>query len=292
MISATVAGVAEFCWMPVEVVATGSPAFRATNVLGSQREEVLETPLVNAEALRKIAVVDGAISHRIVNIVLSSRRVHGKSSGDMSGVVCTSQKRPAKSLSQPPFESSDRCEEVVLSPDLSLPFGRRDRHLFRLDVCESQISEESPELLSQFLRRIRVEGEDTTGFQQTVSHEPLDEDDAIPVHLIFFQGITIVQRCIELPSLECRKVSCVVSLDNFHVFELSRFCSKVPIQFNHIVRLEPALLPPAFDLPRRQSLAVPNLQHIASVARDDLRELLHVGQLIVRHHFMSEDIGA
>lgn len=137
MIFAAITGVTKFGRVPMEVMTACSSALGALNIRASHFEDVLQAPFDRAEAAWKTAVEKQGISHRIVDLGLSSRRAHVKSFGDMSGALCTSRKRPAKVLLQPPFESGDRSEEVILPPDLPLPLWRRYKHLFSLDTRES-----------------------------------------------------------------------------------------------------------------------------------------------------------
>lgn len=141
----------------MKVMTACSSTLGTLDIGTSHFEDVLQTPIDCAEALRKTAVEVGVISHRIVNLLLSRCLAHIKSFCDMSGALCISQKQPAKPLLQPPSESGDRRKEIVLPPDLALTLGRRNGHLFRFDAREPQIVEECPEFLPEFTRCIRIE---------------------------------------------------------------------------------------------------------------------------------------
>ena len=136
MVSATVAGVTKLGRMPMEIVTSSPPTLGATKILTSHFINVLQAPLDRAKALWKIATEVRGISHRIVNLVLSPCFAHIKSFCEIGRALCTSQKKHAKLLLQPPSESGDRSKKVVLPPDLPFPLRRSYRHLFRLNASE------------------------------------------------------------------------------------------------------------------------------------------------------------
>jgi hypothetical protein len=117
-------------------MAAGSPTLRTLDIRTSHFKDVLQTLFDCAEAPWKNAVEGRFISHRIVNLLLSGCLAHTKSFCEISRALCTSQKKHAKLLLQPPSKSGDRSEEVVLFPDLAFPLGRGYRHPFSFNVRE------------------------------------------------------------------------------------------------------------------------------------------------------------
>ena len=133
MIFATITGVTKFGGMPVEVMTAGSPTLGTLDICTSHFEDVLQAPIDRSEPTWKTAVEGWGISHRIVNLGLSPCLAHIKTFCEIGRALCTSQKKHAKLLLQPPSKSGDRSEEVILPPDLPFPLGRSYKHLFRLD---------------------------------------------------------------------------------------------------------------------------------------------------------------
>lgn len=121
----------------MKVIAASPATLWTAKIPAAYIKNIFQTSRICAESLRKIAAKDRGIPHRIVNLGLNCCRAHIKSFCDLSGALCTSLKMHAKSLLQPPSISGNGREEVVLSPDLPLPFRRSYRHLFCLDACEA-----------------------------------------------------------------------------------------------------------------------------------------------------------